>query len=414
MKVVKVEAKVLSVPNPSKAYWGFKAWGEDYAVSESAKGRLDRTYPLRWRMRHYWTSTISTCIVKITTDDGIVGYGESKAVLVPQAIKAYLEGYLAKLIVGEDPFFVRVLWDRMQASMRGRGHTQGFHQEVAAGIDIALWDIIGKACGRPICDLLGGKYRDKVRVYYSGLPGIHDPTNAEESRRLSASIREVVSKGFNAVKIAIGFGFQADLRSVEIVRENTDSEFLILVDALGSYDYTQAVSLSRMLAEKGVGWLEAPLRTDDFEGYVRLGQNSPMYITNDLVWTTELVRDMLSDGGRIIFQPEAIKVGISECARIAALADTFNCPYAPHVSVGSAIEFAATAHLAASAPNFIISEYWADDNPLGNNLLKEPLVLDNGALIVPDRPGLGIEFEPKRLEAVELSGSEGKVMGINP
>jgi D-galactarolactone cycloisomerase len=413
MRVTKVETIVLSAPHPRKEYWGARAWAKDYRRQGERSPDLEDTYPLRWRMRHYWSSAINTCLVKVTTDDGIIGYGESKAVIAPEMIKLYIDKYLSKLIIGEDPFYTRVLWDRMQASMRGRGHIQGFHQEAAAGIDIALWDIKGRATGRPIVDLLGGKYRDRIRVYYSSLPGVQDVDNEDQSRRLADEARLAIDKGFNAVKIAIGFGFKADIKSVDIVRETLGSDILIVVDALGSYDYTQALRLSELLAEKGVGWLEAPLATDDFDGYVRLSQRSPIYIANDLVWTSGIVADMLSRGAKMIVQPEVIKVGITECQRIAEIADEYGSPYAPHVSIGSAIEFASTVHLAASAPNFIISEYWAGENPLGNQILKKPLEFNNGFLVVPSAPGLGVEVDLSRIKEFEQTSVSDKIIGID-
>jgi L-alanine-DL-glutamate epimerase-like enolase superfamily enzyme len=390
MKVVDVDVTILRAPFP-KSYWGKTTWGGDYQASVPTGEDLSSGYPLRWRMRHRWADSISTCLVAITTDDGTVGYGESKGVIVPELVKEYIDGYLSHAVIGEDPFATRVLWDRMYALMRGRGHLQGFHQEAAAGIDIALWDLVGKASRRPICDLLGGRYRDAIRVYYSSLPGLPEEQGEAAVDRLKVAARAAIDSGFSAVKIGIGFGRAADLRSVDIVREVVGAHVLILVDALGSYDFPHALWLGQALAERGVGWFEAPLPPEDIEGYVKLSGLLPITVANDLVWTTALYKEILARGGRIAVQPEVIKIGITESVRIAELADIFGSPFAPHISIGSAVEFVASMHVAAAAPNFIISEYWAGANPLAG-ILQTPLDMHDGGFSVPLGPGLGIEL----------------------
>ncbi len=403
MKIIKVEAAVVKA-HKDDTYWGLKAWGEDYGERPSVGASLDVAYPLRWRMRHRWVPSVDTCLIRLTTDEGLVGFGESKGVIVPELVKTYIDGYLAEAILGEDPFAHRVLWDRMYSWMRGRGHIQGFHQEAAAGLDIAMWDIAGKATGRPICDLLGGRYRSNVRVYFSALAGVQDASDDAQSDRLAADTRDAVARGFTGAKIGIGFGHDADLHSVDVVRDAAGPDFLVLVDALGSYDYTQALRLTQPLADRGVGWFEAPLVPEDIDGYVNLSLRSSITIANDLAWTTALFKEILSRGGRIAVQPEVIKVGITECARIAELADIFGCSYAPHVSIGSAIQFAASVHIAAASPNFLISEYWAGENPLGDAILREPLGFEMGGLLVPDHPGLGIELDLGRLREHAVAG----------
>jgi L-alanine-DL-glutamate epimerase-like enolase superfamily enzyme len=147
----------------------------------------------------------------------------------------------------------------------------------------------------------------------------------------------------------------------------------------------------------GVGWFEAPLPPEDFEGYVRLSQQSSIPIANDLLWTTAMYKEIVRQGGRVIVQPETIKVGITECARLAELADIFGCGYAPHVSIGSAIQLAATAHVAASAPN-----------RLGDPILTTPLEFRDGSLTVPTGPGLGIELDAAAVDALAAVPDGGR------
>ncbi len=410
MRIETIEAIPLRAAFPEGTrYWGDVTWTKSAAAPEAppaslAHGDLYTEYPLRWRMRHGWEHAVSTVLVRLTTDDGLVGYGEAKGVLVPRVVAEIIEHLLADVVRGADPFDVDVLWHRMYARMRGRGHYQGFMQEAIAGVDIALWDLMGKAAGRPIWAFLGGKYRREIRVYASALPGLGARWTREEEARLGAAARAFVDLGFTAMKIGIGYGIDADVRSIEVVREAVSPETLIFADALGSYDLSAAIHLGERLAELRVGWFETPLPPEDLDGYVELGRRLPLPVANDFVFTSRGLQDLLRRGARIVVQPEVIKVGITECRRIALLADLFDLPYAPHVSIGSAIQFAATAHLAASCPNFMISEYWAGENPLGNAILREPLVLRDSHVRVPEGPGLGIELDEQAWARYRLPG----------
>lgn len=401
MRIETIEAIPLRAPFPEGArYWGDVTWTRLADVEAKPgplfRGDLYAEYPLRWRMRHGWEQGVSTVIVRLTTDDGLVGYGEAKGVIVPRVATEIVERLLADVVRGADPFDVDVIWHRMYARMRGRGHLQGFMQEAMAGVDIALWDLMGKATGRPICALLGGRYRHEMRVYASALPGLPAGWTPDDEARLTTAAQTFRSRGFTAMKVGIGYGIDADVRSIEVVRGATDPDTLILADALGSYDLPAAMRLGERLAELRVGWFETPLPPEDLDGYVQLGQSLPLPVANDFVFTSRALNDLLRRGARIVLQPEVIKAGISECRRIALLADLYDLPYAPHVSIGSAIQFAATAHLAASCPNFMISEFWTGENPLGNAILREPLRLRESHLHVPDGPGLGIELDEQK------------------
>lgn len=399
MKVTRIETDVLKVPFKDD-YWGREAWKKDYEAAPRRADQMDTIYPLRWRMRHRWGAEISTVLIRVHTDDGIVGLGESKGAIAPHAVKQYIDDYLASWLIGEDPFAVRVMWDRYRAAMRGRGHLQGFHQEAAAGLDIACWDIIGKASGRSVSEMIGGRYRPEITVYYSGVPGVRDPGSDTDRERLHNATQKAMAMGHTAVKIATGFGSEADLVSVDIVREVLGQNGVVLVDALGAYDYTQSLALGAKLADRGVFWFETPLPTDDFRGYVELSKRSPIPIANDLVWTIATTRDMFAAGARLIVIPESIKAGITESVQIAQLADQFGCGFAPHCSVGSAIQFAANLHVSAAVPNFVIGEMWGDVNVLTAGLVTPSLEVENGMLRVTDGPGLGISLNDNVLERV--------------
>ncbi|TVY02433.1 mandelate racemase/muconate lactonizing enzyme family protein [Paenibacillus cremeus] len=350
------------------------------------------------RAQPHYTSDLTTVLVKISTDDGLVGWGESKGVVAPEAPKAIIDNIVKPHLIGLNPLDIAPIKEKMLGLMRIRGHIQGFYQEAISGIEIALWDIKGKYANLPIASLLGGMFRDKIRVYASALPGLSEGWNEESIQKLRESAKKVVAAGFKAVKIAIGAGSIPDLKSIDVVREVVGESFTIMVDAGGIYDFQTALRLAPELEKRGVFWFEAPLPLDDFSGYIELSQKTGIRITNDMIWTTGLVKDALQRGGNIVYIPEVLKAGgILECKQIADLSDRFGVPFAPHVSQGSYIQYAATAHVCASVPNFLISEFWWQDNPLDNRILKNPLQIKDGYMEVPTGPGLGVEVDEEAI-----------------
>jgi D-arabinonate dehydratase/D-galactarolactone cycloisomerase len=166
------------------------------------------------------------------------------------------------------------------------------------------------------------------------------------------------------------------------------------------YDRAQALRLGRELEELGVGWLEMPTFPEDTEGYVQLAKALDLPIALDSLTSRFEARELIRLGGIDVVQPDVCRAGgITECRRIAKLADTFGLAYAPHVSIGSAIHFAGTAHLASALPNTLISEYWIGKNPIGDSILEQPLRLVDGYLETPSAPGLGIHVREDALWA---------------
>ena len=304
---------------------------------------------------------------------------------------------LADVVLGADARDITVLWERMYAGMRVRGHQAGFYLEAMSGIDIALWDLAGKAAKLPIYQLLGGAFRNPVRVYASGLPGLDLKADEEGFARLGDEAADIQARGYNGLKMALGRGLEGDIKSVRTVRERLGSQFLIYADAAGSYDRCQALRLGKVLEEFGVGWFEMPIFPEDIEGYVELATALTIPIALDSLMSRYEAGEFLRRGGLDVVQPDVCRAGgITECRRIAELADAFGVAFAPHVSIGSAIHFAASAHLASAMPNTLTSEYWIGDNPLGDALL-EGLRLEKGYLYTPSGDGLGIKLNERAL-----------------
>jgi len=352
-------------------------------------------------MRPLYSHTVDTTLVKLTTDDGRVGWGEAKAPVAPEVSKTLIDGLFADQLLGRDPFEVEVLWETLYASMRLRGHASGFFMEALSGVDIALWDLMGKATGQPLYNLLGGAYRDRVRVYASGVPGTLAREGEPDWERMSGAARGYLARGFRGFKVAIGLGREADLRTLRALRELAGPEVDLFADAAGNYDVSTAIRLGRDLEALGVGFFEAPLPHEFFDGYAEVARALAIPIAND-VWTNRFqVLEYLKRGGLDVVQPDVCRAGgVTELRRIAVLADTFGIAFTPHVSIGSAVHVAASLHLAAATPNFIPMEFWAGANPLRDAVLKTPaLEIVDGCLAVPSGPGLGIDIDEGKLLA---------------
>ncbi|HMI18887.1 MAG TPA: mandelate racemase/muconate lactonizing enzyme family protein [Sphingomonas sp.] len=393
MKIVKVEAfPIQAKPIDTRPYWGSRAWGSERAAGQA---ELSTEYPVPLRRRFIYSQTIDTVVVRIETDGGLVGWGEAKAPVAPQATAKIIELLLTPIVMGADPREVLVLWERMYAGMRVRGHRAGFYLEAIAGVDIALWDIAGQAAGAPISTLLGGKMRESVRVYASGIPSLPLEAPDEAIETLVEEARSLRAAGYTGVKMAIGRGVRGDLRTIGAIRDAMGDGFSIYADAAGVYSRADAMRLGRALRELGVGFFEMPIPPEDVEGYAELAQGLDIPIALDSIMsrheTVELIRNRAID----IVQPDVCRAGgITECRRIAELADCFGLAFQPHVSIGSQIHVAASAHLAVAMPNSIVCEYWIGKNPLGPAVVETPVELRDGYLFAPAGDGLGIRIKP--------------------
>lgn len=396
MKIVKVDAyPIQAEPVDSRAYWGSRAWGAELAPGQAEPST---EYPVPLRRRFAYSRTIDTVIVRIETDNGLIGWGEAKAPVAPQATAKIIELLLTDILLGADPRETLVLWERMYAGMRVRGHRAGFYIEAIAGVDIALWDLAGQAAGASIVTLLGGKMRDCVRVYASGIPSLPLDTSDAAVAELVDEAKALRAAGYTGVKLAIGRGVRGDLRAIRAIRDALGDDFAVYADAAGVYSRADAMRLGEAMAELSVGFFEMPIAPEDVEGYAELAQRLAIPIALDSIMTRHETVELIRNRAIDIVQPDVCRAGgITECRRIAELADCFGLAYQPHVSIGSAIHVAASAHLAMAMPNSIVCEYWIGKNPIGAEIAATPAKLDNGYLFAPDGPGLGIELDPEAL-----------------
>lgn len=336
-----------------------------------------------------------TVLVKITSSDGTYGWGEAHAPLGPRATKAVVEDVLAPILIGKSPFAIEYHWQKMYGSMRLRGHVSGYQLEAISGIDIALWDLVGKLRNAPIYELLGGPFRTSLPAYASGIPG----TTVDER---IASAELFIERGYTAMKTSIGRGdidteVDGVVRIASAIRGRAD----LLVDAHGAYALDSALSVGLRLQEAGVHWLEDPLPPEDINGYRYLMERLDIAIAvGETDCTRWQVADRLKAQSASVLLPDVCRAGgISEGRHIATVATLHSTRWAAHVSMGTSVHVAAAAHLAAASANFLIFEFPSGkNNPIGDCLLTAPLHPINGMLAVPNGPGLGIEFDDSLLQ----------------
>jgi D-galactarolactone cycloisomerase len=333
-------------------------------------------------------------LVRIETDDGTVGWGESwsnfPAWSPYERVHTIREG-LAPLLVGEDPRQVQWLHTSMVKSTEKLALQWGgigpISQAISA-LDIALWDLLGKETGQPIYRLLGGG-SGKVPVYASGL-GPNDPV------RLA---RPLADAGVTAFKLKVGFGLTSDLQNLEAMRTFLGSEKLLLIDANQAWDLRTATAMMERFEPYQPYWLEEPLPADQIDELAELRRRlSCLVVAGENAYGRKGFLRLLQAGAVDIVQPDLCKTGgITEGLAICQMASGFNCGYAPHY-LGGAVGLIASLHLCAATPGLWRMELDANPNPLRTELAGELLTVREGCLIAPDRPGLGFEPTPALIE----------------
>lgn len=338
-------------------------------------------------------------LVEIRTDDGIVGYGEALARSSLRSFVSVIEDVLAPIVVGQDPFEVERLWQKMFRVYTGR--TGGIAHTALSAVDIALWDIIGKATGQPVHRLLGSMGRDRIPVYASSVSWASDETAV-------AQTTAAVERGFSMIKIKIGPPVEKALIRAKLVRETAGTAIKLCADGNCAFDFDDTIRLANGLRDLDYFWLEEPMIIEDDAGYHRLRKHMPIRLAaGEGEHTVYGCRDLVSQGSVGVIQPDVSRSGgISETRRIAQLAYAFNIPFAPHVGFSGAVCVAAGMQLSAAAPNLLAFECMIFPNPLREELatvdLGGPGTLVDGELLMPTAPGIGIEINQKALEKFRM------------
>jgi L-alanine-DL-glutamate epimerase-like enolase superfamily enzyme len=320
-------------------------------------------------------------LVRITTDDGLVGWGECFAYGATLAVCNVVDDALAPILVGQDPSQIEALLDRLHRALMIWGR-RGLGMMAVSGVDLALWDLAGKARGVPVYQLLGGLCQPRLRGYASLL---RYDTPTQVGQAVSAMLRA----GFTAVKL-----HQVDVESVAAARAAAGPDVDIMLDTNCPWTVEDAIRMGRRLERHDLRWLEEPVwPPEDYAGLARVRQAVRIPIAcGENEATVFAYREILAAGAADVVQPSVTKVGgISEMKKIATLAAAANVTFVPH-SFYFGPGLAATLHVAASTPGVPYVEM--PPGQLAAPLLAEPIRFDGGAAVVPDRPGLGADPDP--------------------
>jgi D-galactarolactone cycloisomerase len=342
-----------------------------------------------------WYKERTALIVRILTDDGLEGIGECFG--PPEAAAAVIDNVFEPLLIGSDPLCNEVIWDSLYNKLRDHGQ-KGIPIEALSGIDIALWDIKGKAAGVPIYKLLGGGFRTRVQAYATGF--YRQDGLIEQEAVLCEEAASYVSAGFNAMKIKFGFGLEDDRRVARALRRALGDTVHLMADANHAYDASTAIRLGRVLEEADYDWFEEPVIPEDLEGYRLVHDALDVPIAGgEAEFTRFGMKDLIV--GRLvdIVQPDCCGTGgLTEAKRISMLANTFSVRCVPHVW-GTRVATAAALHLIASlsptpaglAPLEPLLEYDCSEHPLRTDVINERIAPDGGGMVeVPQNPGLGV------------------------
>ncbi len=339
-------------------------------------------------------------IVKVTTDAGITGIGEVDS--APLAAKAVIEGPfshtistgLKHVLIGQDPFETERLWHEMYQRTIYSGR-RGIGLHAMSGIDLALWDIKGKALGLPIWKLLGGGFRKEIRCYASVLFGATPHETGEIARRIRG-------RGFEAIKFGwapMGQDAKTDVDLVRQARRGLGDDGDLMIDAGLVWDARTAIQRARAFADFNIAWLEEPLQPDDYEGYRRLAEVSPVHIAAGESESNRQSYLDLMDKGRIdIVQVDLTRCGgFTEAMKIASLAADRGLKVANH-GFSTYVNVHAALHWLNAIPNALIAEFVVQEN----TELREFLTVGNvqardGKLPIPDAPGLGLELNEEQI-----------------
>jgi D-galactarolactone cycloisomerase len=367
---------------------------------------LRRELDERFANAQKWINSREYCLVRIETADGAVGWGEcwgpiaGTRELIEDRVAAFLRGCAA---------------DRVESIHADLVHDlrSAYHSTVPAGavsgVDLALWDLRGKAAGVPAATLLGGKRRETVPAYATG----HFWPPADEFETVRAAVvseaESHVDAGFDALKLKIGlrrqfgWGPASDVELVRAVREAVGEDITLMADANHAYDVPAARRVAAGLAELDVEFFEEPLPPDRLDAYARLSEASEVPIAGGECWAfAPEFRRVANVGAADVLQPDVTSAGgITSARRAAEIADAAGLATYPHV-FGSAVALAASLQLLATLPGEPRLEFDRTPNPIREELAVDPIRHEETEVPVPERPGIGIEVDSETVEAFRV------------
>jgi galactonate dehydratase len=361
----------------------------------------------------------SGLFVKIHTNQGIWGCGEGVDA-VPGTY--HLVKMFGQMLKDQNPLNVNRLFENIRKAGFFRGAQSGMYVAVLSAVESALWDLAGKALGLPVYQLLGGKFRDKVRVYMDTALYQNQLPKPED---FAASAKEAVEMGFTAVKFDLDqandpnkydrYNWTASPAELQrmydqmaAAREAVGPNIDICADMHGRYDAVTGIRVAKMLEPLGMMWLEEPIPAENIDAYKQITESTTTPIcAGENHYLAYGFREMLEEGAVNIIMPDLQKAGgLGEGARIANLANLYYVPFAPHM-VASYLGAMSSAHVCASVPNFMILEWqiYFHKNPMFNEIVDfDGPMVEDGFITVSDKPGVGVEINEEGMKKYAVEG----------
>jgi len=347
-----------------------------------------------------WYESRGALLVEVVGEDGTSGWGEAFG---PPRLTGPVVDFYKPLLVGADALATELLWQTLYNRLRDHGQ-KGLAIEALSAIDIALWDLKGRHLGLPIHRLLGGPLRERVQAYATGF---YRKRDGDPLQYLVAEAEERVAAGFSAIKLKLGFGINEDVRLCQAVRKAIGDEIGIMVDANHAYDAPAAIQLGMRIEELDIGWFEEPVPPEDLGGYreVKAALRIPI-AGGEAEFTRWGFRPLLVERAIDILQADTCAAGgISECKKIADMANAFGIRVNPHVW-GTGVALAASLQLIAALPHNPpalhpvepLLEFDQSEHPIRMAVIEEPIIQRAGWVDVPKQPGLGIEIDRQAVE----------------
>jgi L-rhamnonate dehydratase len=344
-------------------------------------------------------SSQDALLIRITTDSGLVGWGEADS--SPSVVKAIIDAPMShrwasglrEVLIGEDPLEHERLWDKMYGATLYFGR-EGAAIQAMAGVDLALWDIKGKAHELPVCKLLGAQHREEIRVYASCLFRATPEDTA--ARALDA-----VHAGFSAVKFGwepFGADLASDLRYLRAIRTALGPDVSLMVDVGFTWDAKTTLQRELAFREFDLTWIEEPIHPDHLEAYRAVCAASLTRIAaGEEECTLRGHGRLLEEGGIDVLQVDLTRCGLTQAMKIAELARQRGVPCVNH-NFTTDLNTAASLHFLAAIPNAFILERCFDPSSLSASLIRNPIAVTDGVARVPQEPGLGVEPDLRVIE----------------
>jgi L-alanine-DL-glutamate epimerase-like enolase superfamily enzyme len=368
------------------------------------------TYLVSFDLQTVWQTGIGAgtkCVellVIVRTDENLYGIGSSYHAHAPLAVKAIIDEKIAPMAIGEQALDIQSVWEKLYY---GSIYLGSAAVSAISGIDIALWDLLGKVSNQPVATLLGGGGVDRVSAYIGCMVLGHKPLE-----ELLAEVQSYVDQGYKAIKVRGGAGVDRDIEVVRATRQLVGPDIDVMMDVNARYSWTEAVRVAKGLGEAGVFWMEDPFDFTVANHHEEVGRLTKLRLapiaSGGNVYSRFDVRNLFERGGVDFITPDAVKCGgISEAIKVAHLASAYNTIVAPHTVNGLAQ--VANIHFAAAIPAHVRGYVEWDPtphNPLRDKLLTNPIKVVDGKLMVPTGPGLGTDINWNVLKELPFSTGE--------